>query len=177
MQHQPPDVRAPVRPERVRAPVRPEHTFPADPTRRAFGEHGRPRTPPVGVSIREGRLLVSWACFQLVVVAALFQAANAPAWSGVLTFILLIAFVLAQVAWSLLVTRARRVHPLGFNAMSRAAGMWSVLLVVIGGWFWIAQGPHATAIWVTTVTALIALAPSIALGIRLIICAKSRRDQ
>ncbi|GAB48996.1 hypothetical protein [Mobilicoccus pelagius] len=127
----------------------------------------RTPTAPVGVSAREGRILTAWAMFQLVVLAVVFQAANLPVWGGIFTFVALAVFLLGQVGLSSRVARHRRVHPRGFNGAARGAGIWAVLVVAVAGWFWIAQGPHASPWWATSFVALLAVAPSLILALRL----------
>ena len=129
---------------------------------------------PVGVSAREGHALTAWAVFQLVVLAVVFQAANLPGWGGILTFAALAVFLLGQAGLSSRVAQHRRVHPRGFNGAARGAGVWAVLVVAVAGWFWIAQGPHTAPWWATSLVALLAVAPSLALALRLTEAARTK---
>jgi hypothetical protein len=88
----------------------------------------------------------------------MFQAHNAP-WGGIVmwaTIGLMLVGILVISAWA---SRARGVRPRGFTRNLVLAGGWLVLCMGISGWFWIAQGPHSTSAFLTTVAAIVAVLP------------------
>lgn len=64
--------------------------------------------------------------------------------------------ILVIAAWA---SRARGVHPRGFNRRLVLGGAWGVLVDGVGGWFWIAQGAHSTSALLTTMVAVVAFLP------------------
>jgi hypothetical protein len=116
------------------------------------------RRSPTGVSRREGWAGIALAGTEAVSFSVIFQAHNVL-WGGIVmwaTIGVMQVGILAISAWA---SRARGVHPRGFTRDLVLAGGWAVLCIGIGGWFWIAQGPHSTSALLTTVAAIVAVLP------------------
>jgi hypothetical protein len=116
------------------------------------------RRSPTGVSRRQGWAGIALAGTEMVSLSVTFQAHNLP-WGGIVmwaTNCLTLVGILVISVWA---SRARRVHPRGFTRSLVVAGGWAVLCIGIGGWFWIAQGPHSTSALLTTVAAVVGFLP------------------
>ena len=116
------------------------------------------RRPPIGVSRREGWAGMALTGAEAVSFSVTFQAHNLP-WGGIVmwaTILLMPVWILVISAWA---SRARGVRPRGFTRDLWLAGGWSLLCFGVGGWFWIAQGPHSTSPVLTTLVAILAVVP------------------
>jgi predicted membrane channel-forming protein YqfA (hemolysin III family) len=110
------------------------------------------------VSRREGWAGIVLAATETASLAVTFQAHNLL-WGGIVmwaTLALTLVGILVISAWA---SRARGVRPRGFTRQLVLAGAWAVLIDGVGGWFWIAQGPHSTSALLTTVVAVVAFLP------------------
>lgn len=113
---------------------------------------------PIGVSRREGWAGITLAVVQAAGLAVSFQALNAPS-GGVLLYasqLTVLAGIAIVASWA---SRHRGVHARGFTRALMASGGWAVLVAAVGGWFWIAHGPHLTNAVLTTLVAIAGLIP------------------
>ena len=96
-----------------------------------------------------------------------FQAHNLP-WGGIVLWGSLVLDLVGILVFSAWASRERGVHPRGFTRDLVIAGGWMLLGVGGGGWFWIAQGPHSTGAFVTTLVAAVAVLPMVWVFARLV---------
>lgn len=125
------------------------------------------RSRPQGIRRAEGIVGVVAAVVQGVCIALMFQAGNLT-WGGIIFWGGLLVLVVNIVITEALAARARRVHPRGYGHRLSLATWWGAAIVLIAGWFWIAQGAHATGWLVTTAVAVIAVLPKVVVAARLI---------
>ena len=121
---------------------------------------------PRGVSRREGSALIALAVVQFVGTAVMFQALNLP-WGGIVRMATQVLVLLGIVVIALVADRFRGVHPFGFRRAYWAAFAWALLMIVVAGWFWIAQAPHNAPAVLTTAAAFVGWLPFALVGVRL----------
>lgn len=115
-------------------------------------------TSPPGVSRREGWFGVSLATLQAFCLAVVFQAQN-MVWGGLILAGTLGLNLLGILAMTTMSARVRGVHPRGHRRALGRAGGWAVVVTAVGGWLWIAQGPHDSSAATTTAVAVVAYIP------------------
>lgn len=62
--------------------------------------------------------------------------------------------------------RAGARHAFEQTSLIRASA-WTLVIAIVGGWFWMLQGAHGTSALVTSLVALAAAAPTLGVGLRL----------
>ena len=116
------------------------------------------RATPQGISRREGMLGICLAVFLGACQAVLFQAQTVE-WGGLVLYgtqaLLLVGVVLLVSQ----LRRVRGVHPRGHGRSMLIAGLWLIAVVLVAGWFWIAQGSHDTSPALTTAVAVLSVLP------------------
>lgn len=127
---------------------------------------------PLGVSRKEGWLVLTVAAGAGVLLAVSFQA-HSWEWGGIIRLVSQIGFLVLLVTVISGIAPARGVHPVGHRLRLLVAGAFATLVAVIGGWFWTVPQVHGASWTVTTTVAIIAVMPLALIGVQLI--AKGRK--
>jgi hypothetical protein len=88
-------------------------------------------------------------------------------------------FALGVVPVAVLLARRRRtavrVHPRRYYLWYAMATCWPLLVLAIGGWYWVLREPQGPAqLWLTTAAALLAALPQVVAGANLVAGGRSR---